>query len=58
MAVAWTIVLTLARTIRGPAGVQPHLPTFGGFCIGWVSTTIARFVYPPPRRWTSPERQA
>ena len=24
---------------------------FAGWMIGWVSTPIARFVYPPPKRW-------
>jgi hypothetical protein len=54
LAIARAVVLTLVLTIRGPVGVQPFLLTFGGFCIGWVSTTIARYVYPPPKRWTSP----
>ncbi|HUY79251.1 MAG TPA: hypothetical protein VMV29_20955 [Ktedonobacterales bacterium] len=53
LAVAWVIVLTLALTIRGRVGMQPYLFVFGGFCIGWVSTTIARFVYPPPKFWTT-----
>jgi hypothetical protein len=22
-----------------------------GFLIGWISTTIARYVYPPPKHW-------
>jgi hypothetical protein len=30
---------------------------FFGFCIGWVSTTIARYVYPPPKRWELNRRQ-
>jgi len=34
------------------------LLVFFGFCIGWVSTTIARYVYPPPKRWGSNLRQA
>jgi hypothetical protein len=24
---------------------------FAGASIGWASGTIARYVYPPPRRW-------
>ena len=51
LAIAWAVVLILAMTIRGSAGAQPYLFVFGGFVIGWVSTTIARYVYPPPRRW-------
>ena len=51
LAIAWAIVLILALAIRGSQGAQPILLVFFGFCIGWVSTTIARYVYPPPKRW-------
>ncbi|HEX4721001.1 MAG TPA: hypothetical protein VH333_00705 [Pseudonocardiaceae bacterium] len=50
---AWAIVLGLTFAIRGPAVGRTVLLVFLGFCIGWVSTTIARFVYPPPKRWTA-----
>jgi hypothetical protein len=53
LAVAWAIVLGLTFAIRGPAVGRTVLLVFLGFCIGWVSTTIARFVYPPPKRWTA-----
>jgi hypothetical protein len=32
------------------------LMVFGGFAIGWVSTTIARYVYPPPAKWARTSR--
>jgi hypothetical protein len=51
LAVAWVIVLTLVFTLRGPTVGQIYLLVFAGYCIGWVTTTIARFVYPPPKRW-------
>src|SRR5205823_332661 len=41
----------LALTIGGSERAQTYLLVFFGFCIGWVSTTIARYVYPPPKRW-------
>jgi hypothetical protein len=53
LAVAWAVVFVLVAALRGPAAVSGVLPVFLGFCIGWVSTTIARYVYPPPRRWTA-----
>lgn len=53
LAVAWAVGLTLALAIRGPARLQVFLLVFFGYCIGWVSTTIARSVYPPPKRWGS-----
>jgi hypothetical protein len=52
LAIVWAIILILALMIRGREGVQPFLLVFGGYCIGWVSTTIARYVYPPPQRWS------
>lgn len=51
LAVAWAVVFLLTHSIRGQEGTHTTLPLFLGFCIGWVSTTIARYVYPPPKRW-------
>lgn len=51
LAIAWAVVLILSLMIRGWQGAQPILLVLLGFWIGWVSTTIARYVYPPPRRW-------
>ena len=51
LAIAWVIVLLLALTVGGTDKAQTPLLVFLGFCIGWVSTTIARYVYPPPKRW-------
>ena len=53
LAVAWVIVFVLVLTIRGSDAASAVVPVFLGFCIGWVSTTIARYVYPPPKRWTA-----
>ncbi|GCE20715.1 hypothetical protein [Dictyobacter kobayashii] len=51
LAIVWAVVLTLTLIIRGSDKAQIILLVFSGFCIGWVSTTIARYVYPPPKRW-------
>jgi hypothetical protein len=51
LAIAWAVVLILSWMIGGSERAQTALLVFGGFCIGWVSTTIARYVYPPPKRW-------
>ncbi len=51
LAVAWAIVLTLVATMR-PAAQPQVLLAFAGFCVGWASTTIARYVYPPAKRWS------
>ena len=57
LAIAWAVILILALTIGGSARTQTILLVFFGFCIGWVSTTIARYVYPPPKRWEVNRRQ-
>ena len=51
LAVAWAVVFVLMLLIRGPDMTRTVLAVFLGFCIGWVSTTIARYAYPPPKRW-------
>ena len=52
LAVAWAVVLILSAVIGGEHRLDKVLPVFAGFAIGWVATTIARYVYPPPARWT------
>lgn len=56
LAVAWVIVFILVTALRGSGALPLLWLVFGGFCIGWVSTTIARYVYPPPAKWTAPRR--
>jgi hypothetical protein len=51
LAVAWAIVFVLVLTIHGGGAVRTLLLVFLGFCIGWVATTIARYAYPPAKRW-------
>jgi hypothetical protein len=52
--VVWMVLLAVVA-VRGDSD-RTHrlLLVFGGWCIAWVSTTIARFVYPPPERWHQP----
>ncbi len=57
LAIAWAVVLLLALAVGGTQRAQTTLLVFFGFCIGWVSTTIARYVYPPPKRWELNRRQ-
>lgn len=53
LAVAWAVVLTLALAIRGATGVQVFLLIVRGLLHRVGSTTIARYAYPPPKRWGS-----
>ena len=53
LAIVWVIVLLLVQATGDTQKAQTVLVLFLGFCIGWVSTTIARYVYPPPKHWLS-----
>src|SRR6266568_5488974 len=57
LAIAWAVVLILVQMIGSSERAQTTQLVFLGFCIGWVSTTIARYVYPPPKRWELNRRQ-
>jgi hypothetical protein len=50
LAIAWAIVLTIFYVAK-PESAHNVLLAFLGFVIGWISTTIARYVYPPAKRW-------
>jgi hypothetical protein len=51
IAIVWAVALTLHAIIGGGSTMRDTLLIFGGFAIGWVATTIARYVYPPAQRW-------
>jgi hypothetical protein len=56
-AIAWAVCIILVRMIYGKESMQPILLVFFGWCICWVSETIARYIYPPPKRWMLNRRQ-
>jgi hypothetical protein len=49
--VVWSVILAVVAASGSRDKVHNVLLVFGGWAIAWVSTTIARFVYPPPKRW-------
>jgi len=51
--IAWAVTFMLMLKIRGKERAQLLLLVIFGWCIGWVSETIARYIYPPPKRWTT-----
>lgn len=53
LALGWAIALLLTRAIRGNSAAERAQLVFAGYCLGWVSTTIARYVYAPPKKWMS-----
>ena len=49
--VVWGVI---PAAFGGTSTTHDVLFVFAGWCIAWVSTTIARSVYPPPKRWLQP----
>ena len=47
----WAVRLALVAAKGNSHTTHRNLLVFGGWVIAWVSATIARFVYPPPKRW-------
>lgn len=47
----WAVLLSVVAAKGNKTTTHNFLLVFGGWAIAWVSTTIARFVYPPPKRW-------
>jgi hypothetical protein len=49
--VVWAVLLVLVSLLAPAHKRNDIFLVFAGFVIGWVSATIARYVYPPPRRY-------
>jgi hypothetical protein len=43
------VILAVVSTEASDATRRTFLLVFGGWAIGWLSATIARAVYPPPK---------
>ncbi len=56
--VVWGVILVVVAAQGTSEKTHTILLVLAGWVIGWVSGTIARFVYPPPRRWLSPSAPA
>jgi hypothetical protein len=48
--IAWAILWVVVGTQSSEATRERVLYLFLGWLLGWTSATIARSVYPPPRR--------
>ena len=49
--VVWAVLLLLVSALGSASTRHNILVVFGGFVIGWLSATIARYVYPPPKKY-------
>ncbi len=54
VAVAWGVLLILSSIFASDSKERNILLVFAGFAIGWLSATIARSVYPPPKKYRRP----
>jgi hypothetical protein len=48
-AVVWAVILAAVFTHAGDTTRHTFAVFFGGWAIGWLSASIARVVYPPPK---------
>jgi hypothetical protein len=48
-AIVWAVILPAVWTHTGEATRHTFAVFFGGWAIGWLSASIARIVYPPPK---------
>jgi hypothetical protein len=49
-AIVWAVILTAVWAQASEPTRRTFALVCGGWAIGWLSATIARVVYPPPRR--------
>jgi hypothetical protein len=48
-AIVWAVILAAVWTQAGDVTRHTFAVFFGGWAIGWLSASIARVVYPPPK---------
>ena len=49
--IVWAVLLVLSFAFASASKWHNILIVFAGFVIGWLSATIARYVYPPPKKY-------
>jgi hypothetical protein len=56
--IVWAVLLILVSVLASASKRDHILLVFFGFAIGWLSATIARYVYPPPKKYRQDAGQA
>lgn len=51
VAITWAILLMVTWLFAPARKRRTVFLVFGGFTIGWTSAAIARYVYPPPKKY-------
>ena len=49
-AIAWAVLWVVVLAVDPKPTIHKVAWVFGGWVIGWVSASIARVVYPPPKQ--------
>jgi hypothetical protein len=45
----WAVLLAVVASKASHDKIDAVMPVFSGWVLGWLSATIARVVYPPPK---------
>jgi hypothetical protein len=55
-AIVWGVIWIIVGIVGTKHTTDRIAPVFGGWVIGWASASIARVVYPPPKKrgWAGP----
>ncbi|BBZ52212.1 hypothetical protein H7H82_21115 [Mycobacterium heidelbergense] len=53
-AIVWAVILATVSSAADSTTRHTFMLVFWGWWIGWLSATIARAVYPPPKRRVGP----
>ena len=53
-AIVWAVILAAVSLAADYPTRHKFMMVFAGWVIGWLSATIARAVYPPPKRHVGP----
>ena len=56
--IVWAVLLPLVSSFASASKRDNIFLVFLGFAIGWLSATIARYVYPPPKKYRQDAGQA
>jgi len=51
LAIAWVVILGAVGVRTDKSHLHTVFLVFCGFAIAWTSGTIARYIYPPPKKW-------
>lgn len=50
LGIVWVVLLPVVPAVDPSSRFHNALWVFAGFAVGWISATIARYVYPPPAK--------